>query len=113
MTGLLPRQLKTLNGDELAAFKPAQIKAIDQDSISGLRPGSLNALRKRQVRSFSDDQLPGLTKKQIRKADDFVERLSKRQLDALPFGGGRFGRLGDSSDQAEDQYLVSDLDPLV
>ena len=56
--------------------------------------------------------ITGLTKKQIRKADDFVEDLSARQLDALPFAVGRFNRLNDSANKAEELDLVPGVDPL-
>ncbi len=112
ITGLKPRQLKTLTGEELAAFKPAQIRSIDADAISGLRPGSLNALSKRQVRAFTDDQLAGLSKKQIRKVEDFLEDLSSRQLDALPLRVGRSSRPVGSSNDVEELDLILGSDPL-
>ena len=91
-------QLKTLSGDELAAFKPGKIKSISPDSISGLRPAALNDFSKRQVKALTDEQLAGLSKKQIKRADDFIDALSIQQLEKLSFNPARFNRLTDQLD---------------
>ena len=66
------------------------------------------------MKALTNDQLAGLSKKQIKKADDFIEKLSSRQLDQLAFNPGsssRQDRLVDSLDQ-QDALLLPDLDPL-
>ena len=113
VTGLTSSQLKTLSGDELAAFKPGKIKAISAESISGLKPAALDDLNKRQVKALTTEQLDALTKKQIRKADDFIDALSDQQRDALSFDPGRSNRLIDPFAEQDDLTLFSGLDPLV
>ena len=71
-------------------------------------------LSKRQVKAFTDDQLAALSGKQIRKADDFIDVLSAKQLDALPFKPNSSSRLDRLVDPSTDlgNLLTPDPDPL-
>ena len=112
MTGLTSSQLKTLSGEELAAFRPRKIKAISAESISGLKPNALDELSKRQIKALTTEQLAALTKKQIRKADDFIDELSDQQRQDLSFDPGRSNRLVDPLDQLHRMEVISGQDPL-
>lgn len=83
VNGITHQQLRTISSDEISVFKPKKIGAIDPDAISGLKPRTLDALNKKRTDALSKDQLQGLTHRQRNKADDFMAKLSKKQVGFL------------------------------